>query len=102
MIARIISGLILFLVVIGLTVVAVPRTEAACGAVSCFIVIGSQQQIPQKGLLTMNIFYSFTPMSQVEGTSAVIPAVDQDRRLLILDHHREVRSITQTATLDLN
>lgn len=102
MISRIISGLILFLVVTGLAVVAAPRAEAACGAVSCFIVIGSQQQIPQKGLLTMNVFYSFTPMSQQDGTSAVIPAVDQDRRLLILDHHREVHTITQTATLDLN
>lgn len=93
---------ILCLALIGVPTVAPSLAEAACGAVSCFIVIGSQQQIPQKGLLTMNVFYTLTPMSQQEGTSAVIPAVDQDRRRLILDHHREVRSLTQTATLDLN
>jgi hypothetical protein len=93
---------ILCLALIGATTSGPSPAEAACGAVSCFIVIGSQQQIPQKGLLTMNVFYTLTPMSQQAGTSAVIPAVDQDRRRLILDHHREVRSLTQTATLDLN
>ncbi|WP_447973573.1 transporter [Nitrospira sp. Kam-Ns4a] len=76
--------------------------NAACGSVTCFIVIGSQQQIPQKGLLTVNMFYTFTPMSLQGGTSGVIPAIDQNQRRLILDHHRETRTITQTATLDLN
>lgn len=64
--------------------------------------IGAQQQIPQKGLLTMNVIYSLTPQRLLSGTSGVIPAVNQDQRQLILDHHREVRTITQTATLDLN
>jgi len=95
-------GLVLCLVSIGLMMAVVPRAEAACGSVTCFIVIGSQQQIPQKDLLTVNTIYSLTPMRLLDGTSGVIPAVDQDQRRLILDHHKEVRTITQTATLDLN
>jgi hypothetical protein len=102
MIRRVIHAWLLFLFVVELTIWIVPRAEAACGAVTCFIVIGSQQQIPQKGLLTMNVIYTLTPMSLQSGTSGVIPAVDQSRRRLILDHHRETRSITQTAMLDLN
>jgi hypothetical protein len=78
------------------------RAEAACGSVTCFIVIGSQQQIPQKGLLTMNLFYTYTPMGLPKGSTGVIPAVDQNQRQMILDHHLEVNTITQTATFDLN
>ncbi|GIW54823.1 MAG: hypothetical protein KatS3mg082_1227 [Nitrospiraceae bacterium] len=78
------------------------RVQASCGAVTCFVVIGSQQQVPQQGLLTINGIYNYTPMRLLGGTSGVIPAIDQERRRLILDHHRETRTITQTYTLDLN
>ncbi len=84
------------------TTVPVSQAEASCGAVTCFIVIGSQQQIPQVGLLTVNGIYNYTPMRLLSGTSGVIPAVDQGSRQMILDHHKEVRTITQQATLDLN
>jgi len=36
--------------------------HAACGFVTCFVVVGSQQQIPQAGLLTFNTLYNYTPM----------------------------------------
>jgi hypothetical protein len=91
------------IVFVALIVWGAPQAQAACGATSCFVVIGSQQQIPQKGLLTVNGFYNYTPqMTLLDGTNGVIPAVDQSRRRLILDHHREIRTITQTYTLDLN
>jgi hypothetical protein len=70
--------------------------------VTCFVVIGSQQQVPQAGLLTINTIYNYTPMRLLDGTSGVIPAVDQATREMILDHHQETRTITQQATLDLN
>jgi len=76
--------------------------EAACGSVTCFVVIGSQQQVPQAGLLTFNTIYNYTPMRLLDGTNGVIPAIDQANRLLILDHHQEIRTITQTVTFDLN
>ncbi len=76
--------------------------HAACGAVTCFVVVGSQQQVPQAGLLTFNTIYNYTPMRLLDGTSGVIPAIDQTGQRMILDHHREIRSITQTVTFDLN
>jgi hypothetical protein len=77
-------------------------SHASCGAVTCFVVIGSQQQVPQAGLLTFNTIYNYTPMRLLDGTNGVIPAIDQAGRRLILDHHQEVRNITQTVTFDLN
>ncbi len=95
-----VSAFILCAIVLG--IIAVPSAQASCGAVSCFVVIGSQQQVPQKGLLTVNGMYNYTPMRLLEGTSGVIPAVDQSGRRLILDHHQETRTVTQTYTLNLN
>jgi hypothetical protein len=91
---------------IGLTVVALwsaRAAQAACGAVSCFVVINSQQQVPQKGTMTMNLFYNYVPQrSLLEGTTGVIPAVHQDHREIHLNDHKELTTITQTTTLDLN
>src|SRR5215467_213364 len=78
------------------------HAAASCGAVSCFITIGSQQQVPMAGLLTINGIYSYTPMRLLPGTNGVIPGLDTTNRQMILDHHQETRTITQTATLDLN
>ena len=78
------------------------QAQASCGAVSCFVVIGSQQQVPSAGLLTVNAIYNYTPMRLLDGTNGVIPGLDQGNRKMILDHHQETRTITQQATLDLN
>ncbi|HKT33338.1 MAG TPA: hypothetical protein VJR03_00815 [Nitrospira sp.] len=79
-----------------------PNAEASCGAVSCFVTIGSQQQVAMEGLLTVNGIYSYTPMRLLPGTDGVIPGIDTNQRQLILGHHQETRTITQMATLDLN
>jgi hypothetical protein len=81
---------------------AASRAQAACGAVQCFVVIGSQQAIPLKGLLTVNTFYNYTPWSVQEGTSGLIPHANQQRERLTLDNHKEIRTILQTYTLDLS
>ncbi|MGH7251297.1 MAG: hypothetical protein ACREIK_05520, partial [Nitrospiraceae bacterium] len=47
---------------VALCVIAASRAQAACGAVTCFVVIGSQQQVPQTGVLTTNTIYNYTPM----------------------------------------
>lgn len=96
LVARIFAGLAL------IGILAVPPVQASCGAVQCFIVIGSQQQVPQKGLLTVNGIYNNTPMRKLDGTSGIISAVDQTGRSLILDHHQETRTITQMVTMNLN
>src|SRR6266545_3822384 len=87
---------------IGVGTWAVPAAQASCGAVQCFVVIGSQQQVPQTGLLTVNGIYNYTPMRTLDGTSGIISAVDQSGRRLILGHHQETRTVTQTYTLNMN
>lgn len=96
LVARIFAGLAL------IGILAAPPAQASCGAVQCFVVIGSQQQVPQKGLLTVNGIYNYTPMRTLDGTSGIISAVDQSERRLILDHHQETRTITQAVTMNLN
>jgi hypothetical protein len=76
--------------------------QASCGAISCFIVIGSQQQVPQEGLVTMNLIYNYTPLRFGDGSAELTPHINQLRRRLTLDEHRMISSITQTATLDIN
>ena len=100
--SRFFRGFILSLAVIFSSWAGIQPAQASCGAVSCFVVIGSQQQVPQAGLLTANAMYNFTPMRLLGGTSGVIPGLDQANRQMILDHHQETRTITQQATLDLN
>ena len=97
-----ILGFILSLAVVVFSWPGAKHAQASCGAVTCFVVIGSQQQVPQAGVLTVNAMYNYTPMRVLDGTNGVIPAVDQSNREMILDHHQETRTITQQATLDLN
>ncbi len=80
------------------------QVEASCGSVSCFVVIGSQQQVPMKGLLTINAIYNFTPMEAPPGEGGRIPFANQGDRTLTLanlDVNR-IETTTRTATLDLN
>jgi hypothetical protein len=99
---RFIFVFILSLALIVLSWPSAQTAQASCGAVSCFVVIGSQQQVPQEGVLTINGMYNYTPMRLLSGTNGIIPAADQANQRLILDHHKEVRTITQTYTLDMN
>ena len=71
---------------------SLPAAHAACGAVTCFVVIGSQQQVPQAGLLTFNSMYNYTPMRLLDGTSGVIPAINQEQRLQYLHHPKPIDS----------
>jgi hypothetical protein len=53
-------------------------------------------------MLTINGMYNYTPMRLLSGTNGLIPAANQANQRLILDHHQETRTITQTYTLDMN
>jgi hypothetical protein len=99
---RFILGFILCFALVVISWPGAQTAQASCGAVTCFVVIGSQQQVPSAGLLTVNAIYNYTPMRLLDGTNGVIPGLDQGSRMMILDHHQEVRTITQQATLDLN
>ena len=100
---RFIFVLILSLALVVLSFPIAQTAQASCGSVTCFVVIGSQQQVSPAGLLTVNAFYNYTPQGTLlSGTDGVIPAVNLDNRELILGHHREIRTISQMYTLDLN
>jgi len=98
-----ILGFILSLALVFFSWSGTQTAQASCGSVTCFVVIGSAQQVSPAGLLTVNTFYNYTPQGTLlSGTNGVIPAVDLDNRQLILGHHQEIRTISQMYTLDLN
>jgi hypothetical protein len=100
---RFILGFMLSLVIVFFSWPGAQTAQASCGSVTCFVVIGSQQQVSPEGLLTVNTFYNYTPQNILApGTTGVIPGVDVATRQMILDHHRELATITQMVTLDLN
>ncbi|MBI3355494.1 MAG: transporter, partial [Nitrospirae bacterium] len=99
---RSILGFLLGLAIVTALWFSVQSAQASCGAVSCFVVIGSQQQVPQAGVLTFNAIYNYTPMRLLGGTNGVIPGLDTASRQMILDHHQETRTITQQETFDIN
>ncbi len=83
---------------------AVSPSEASCGAVSCFVVIGSQQQVPMAGLLTVNAIYNYTPSWTPAGQGGNIPFADQENRRLTLANlnSSQIWTHVATATLDMN
>ncbi len=80
------------------------QVKASCGSVSCFVVIGSQQQVPMAGLLTVNAIYNYTPMEAPPGQGGNIPFANQgDRRLTLANLNvSQIRTLVRTTTLDMN
>jgi hypothetical protein len=79
------------------------EATASCGSATCFLVIGSQAGASQKGALTANLIYNYIPQGTLlEGTTGIIPGLDTDTRMMTLNEHREIRTINQFYTLDLN
>ena len=78
--------------------------QASCGSVSCFVVIGSQQQVPMAGLLTVNTIYNYTPMEAPSGQGGSIPFSNQGSKTLTLANlnANQIRTLMRTATLDMN
>lgn len=78
--------------------------QASCGSVSCFVVIGSQQQVPMAGLLTVNAIYNYTPMEAPSGQGGSIPFSNQGSKTLTLANlnANQIRTLMRTATFDMN
>ncbi|SPP63745.1 transporter [Nitrospira lenta] len=78
--------------------------QASCGSVSCFVVIGSQQQVPMAGLLTVNAIYNYTPMEAPSGQGGSIPFSNQGSRTLTLANlnANQIRTLMRTVTFDMN
>lgn len=78
--------------------------DASCGSVSCFVVIGSQQQVSMAGSLTVNLIYNYTPMEAPPGQGGTIPFANQGGKTLTLANLNvnRISTTTRTAALDLN
>lgn len=92
------------LCVLGLGAGGADIALASCGSVSCFVVIGSQQQVPMAGLLTVNAIYNYTPMEAPAGQGGSIPFSNQGAKTLTLANlnANQIRTLMRTATLDMN
>lgn len=88
----------------GISMLWPSSVRASCGSVSCFVVIGSQQQVPMKGLLTVNAIYNYTPMEAPTGEGGSIPFANQGEKTLTLANLNvnSISTTTRTAILDLN
>lgn len=78
--------------------------EASCGSASCFVVIGSQQQVSPAGVLTANLTYTYTPNEIPPGGANTIPFANQQTKQLILANSQvnQLSTLVQTGALDLN
>lgn len=78
--------------------------HASCGSVTCFVVIGSQQQVSPAGVLTANLTYNYTPNGLPPDGANTIPFANQQTKQLILGNTpvSSLETIIQTAALDLN
>jgi hypothetical protein len=87
-----------------LMLLAPVAASASCGSVSCFVVIGSQQQVSPAGVLAVNLTYTYTPNEIPPGGVNTIPFANQQTKQLILGNSQvnQLSTLVQTATLDLN
>lgn len=81
-----------------------PLAEASCGSASCFVVIGSQQQVSPAGVFTVNLLYTNTPNGIPPDGANTIPYANQQTKQLILANNpvSQLKTLVQTATLDIN
>lgn len=85
-----------------------PQTAlATCGSATCYLVTGHGEGVlaPHQGV--MDLSYRYIPQDRMlSGGRSVsevyVPAVDFAGRTLILDHHRELRTINMLAQVDLS
>lgn len=94
----------LFLTVFVSTLLLVASARASCGSVSCFVVIGSQQQVSPAGMLTVNLLFNYTASEAPPEQGGGIPFANQQNGTLTLANInvRQIRTLVRTATLDLN
>ena len=96
--------LVCVLLLVQSTVALDGPAEASCGSASCFVVIGSQQQVSPAGVFTVNLMYTYTP-NEIPPTGAnTIPYANQQKQQLILANSKvsQLSTLIETATLDLN
>jgi hypothetical protein len=76
---------------------------ASCGSAACFMVTGSEAGVQPKGKLSVDLRYSYASSGLADGVSGNVAAVEQEGaegRRVILNEHKEQRTISQFYVLD--
>jgi len=76
---------------------------ASCGSAACFMVTGSEAGVQPKGKLSVDLRYSYAAAGLADGVSGNVAAVEvegAEGRRVILNEHKEQRTISQFYVLD--
>lgn len=76
---------------------------ASCGSAACFMVTGSEAGVQPKGKLSVDLRYSYAAAGLADGVSGNVAAVEvegAEGRRIILNEHKEQRTISQFYVLD--
>ena len=76
---------------------------ASCGSAACFMVTGSEAGVQPKGRLSVDLRYSYAAAGLADGVSGNVAAVEvegAEGRRIILNEHKEQRTISQFYVLD--
>jgi hypothetical protein len=76
---------------------------ASCGSAACFMVTGSEAGVQPKGKLSVDLRYSYASSGLADGVSGNVAAVEvegAEGRRIILNEHKEQRTISQFYVLD--
>lgn len=76
---------------------------ASCGSAACFLVTGSEAGVQPKGKLSVDLRYSYAAAGPADGVSGNVAAVEvegAEGRRVILNEHKEQRTISQFYVLD--
>lgn len=76
---------------------------ASCGSAACFMVTGAESGVQPNGKLSVDLRYSYAAAGLTSGVSGNVAAVEQEGaegRRVILNEHKEQRTISQFYALD--
>lgn len=85
-----------------LTIGANSEALASCGSAACFMITGDEASVQQKGELSVDFRYAYTISKLDTGVSGRVAAVDQEAHRIVLNEHKEQRTISETEILDIN
>ncbi len=79
------------------------ETFASCGSAACFMVTGSEAGVQPQGKLSVDLRYSYAAAGLADGVSGNVAAVEvegAEGRRVILNEHKEQRTISQFYVFD--
>lgn len=81
------------------------EAAASCGSAACFMVTGAESGVQPQGKWALDFRYSYASSGLADGVSGNVAAVEQEGaegRRIILNEHKEQRTISQLYALDVS